>query len=108
METKREFREFVLRGVDTPLETLVLPNETYTFDEVHEMVLSIRKEGLQHPIEINENNEIVDGVLRFLAYTFLGKNTIPTIKDNDTTPIVVGRIMITSFNNFNYSLRSVA
>jgi hypothetical protein len=108
METKRENREFVLGGVPTPLETLVLPNETYTLDKVYEMVLSIQKEGLQNPIEINENNEIVDGVLRFLAYSFLGENSIPTINDIKTNPIIVGRILITSFNNFNYSLRSVA
>jgi hypothetical protein len=108
METKIEKREFVLRGLSTPLEALVLPNESYTLDKVYEMVLSIEKNGLQNPIEINENNEIVDGVLRFLAYAFLGETTIPTIKDINTNPIVVGRVTITSFNITNYSLRSVA
>jgi hypothetical protein len=108
METKIENREFVFRGLSTPLETLVLPNETYTLDKVYEMVLSIQKNGLQNPIEINENNEIVDGVLRFLAYTFLDKTSIPTIKDINTNPIIVGHIIIKSFNIINYSLRSVA
>jgi len=108
METKLKTAFEFSRGEQLPLETLVLPNETYTIDKVYEMVLSIQKDGLQNPIEINENNEIVDGVLRFLAYSFLGENTIPTINDVKTNPIIVGRIVITSFNNFNYSLRSVA
>jgi ParB-like chromosome segregation protein Spo0J len=102
METALKTTFEISRGVKVPLENLIFPKDLYTLREVMTLVSSIEETGLENPIEINENNEIMDGVLRALAFMMMGKNEIPVVCGTKSSPIITGKITIKSYNIIGY------
>jgi hypothetical protein len=90
------------RGTSLPLENLIFPKDVYTLSDVMKMAASILEVGIENPIEINEDKEIIDGVLRALAFMMMGKNEIPVVYGSKSSPIFAGKITIKSFNIRGY------
>lgn len=61
-----------------PLDSIIITNRTRKdVGDLNSLAESISSVGLLQPIVINENNELVDGQRRILAYVQLGMKEIP-------------------------------
>ena len=64
-----------------PLKDIII-NRRYRkeFGDIDVLADNISSVGLLQPVVINENNELIDGQRRILAYQKLGRNEIPCFK----------------------------
>ena len=88
-----EFERLVpqLTSKDTiPIKDIII-KERYRkeFGDIDTLADNISSVGLLQPVVINENNELIDGQRRILAYQKLGRNEIPCFKI-DLEEIVLG------------------
>ena len=79
-----EFERLVpqLTSKDTiPIKDIII-KERYRkeFGDIDTLADNISSVGLLQPVVINENNELIDGQRRILAYQKLGRNEIPCFK----------------------------
>ena len=67
-----------------PIKDIIIKQERYRKElgDIDTLADNISNLGLLQPIVINENNELVDGQRRMLAYQKLGKTEIPYFKVN--------------------------
>ena len=67
-----------------PIKDIIIKQERYRkeFEDIDTLADNISNLGLLQPIVINENNELIDGQRRMLAYQKLGKTEIPYFKVN--------------------------
>src|SRR5688572_12229874 len=75
-----------------PIKDIIIPKERYRkeFGDIDALADNINNLGLLQPIVINnENNDLIDGQRRILAFKSLGKKEIPCFKV-DLQKIVLG------------------
>ena len=67
-----------------PIKDIIIKQERYRKElgDIDTLADNISNLGLLQPIVINENNELVDGQRRMLAFQKLGKTEIPCFKVN--------------------------
>jgi hypothetical protein len=89
-----------IQGDFISLNSIVLPNDrAITLIEINNLIEYIHSGGTISPIKIDNNNLVIDGVLRVLAYQYMGKTTIPFEVTHCPDIITIGRISIHPMTN---------
>lgn len=97
-----------IQGDSISLNSIVLPNDReITIIEIYNLIEYIHNGGTISPIKIDNNNLVIDGVLRVLAYQYMGRTTIPFELTHCPDIITIGRISIHPLTN-NESYKKVA
>ena len=67
-----------------PIKDIIIKKDRYRKDlgDIDSLAENISQVGLLQPVVITENNELIDGQRRILAYQKLGKTEIPCFKVN--------------------------